>query len=180
MGDAMLSTFHRLPAAKWMITTLGARGSVLLERADPLDPLDPSVAAAAAAARQEPSAALEDLLPGLFEQAAAAAAPSGAAAEPACRSSEGVDVWEGGVAALGAPRRLRLQRGGPLGGGGGEAERRRAAAAAAAAAANADAGNAAGYSGGAGGQPAEELVARVSVASAARLPEASGTSFPPP
>lgn len=32
LGDAMLATLQRLPRLKWMITTLGKRGSVLVER----------------------------------------------------------------------------------------------------------------------------------------------------
>ena len=30
LGDAMLSTLQQLPRRKWMITTLGKRGSVLI------------------------------------------------------------------------------------------------------------------------------------------------------
>jgi sugar/nucleoside kinase (ribokinase family) len=32
LGDAVLSTYQRLPHVKWMVTTLGARGSVFLQR----------------------------------------------------------------------------------------------------------------------------------------------------
>jgi len=35
LGDAMLSTLQQLPRLKWMITTLGKRGSVLINRQDP-------------------------------------------------------------------------------------------------------------------------------------------------
>ncbi len=35
LGDAMLSTLQQLPRLKWMITTLGKRGSVLIKRQDP-------------------------------------------------------------------------------------------------------------------------------------------------
>lgn len=32
LGDALLTTLQRLPNVKWMATTLGKRGSVLIER----------------------------------------------------------------------------------------------------------------------------------------------------
>ena len=35
LGDAMLSTLQQLPRLKWMITTLGKPGSVLINRHDP-------------------------------------------------------------------------------------------------------------------------------------------------
>ena len=35
LGDAMLSTLQRLPRVKWVVTTLGRRGSVLVERQSP-------------------------------------------------------------------------------------------------------------------------------------------------
>lgn len=173
MGDAILAAFHRLPEVQWMVTTLGSKGSVLLERVD-----------LAEGSSAEP-AVLEDLLEGTFaELSRAGSAHSAAAAQrngggqPACVSGTGVEIWEGGVAQPKQAYRLRLKRGGPLGGGGEDAERRRLAAAQVAAAANADAGNAAGYSGrGVATQieaGAEEVVARVWVAQAARLPEVGG------
>lgn len=33
-GDALLSTLQRLPHAEWVVTTLGSRGSVFLQRAE--------------------------------------------------------------------------------------------------------------------------------------------------
>ena len=35
LGDALVSTLHRLPSAEWVFTTLGLRGAVLLQRAAP-------------------------------------------------------------------------------------------------------------------------------------------------
>ena len=35
LGDALVSTLQRLPSAKWVFTTLGVRGAVLLQRAPP-------------------------------------------------------------------------------------------------------------------------------------------------
>ena len=35
LGDAMLCTLQQLPRLKWMITTLGTRGSVLIKRQRP-------------------------------------------------------------------------------------------------------------------------------------------------
>ena len=126
VGDAILAAFHRLPNARWMATTLGARGSVLLERVDE---------AAASAAGGPTPAVLNEIMEGLFAQmgslgSAAAAAGSEATAQPACVSSSGLAIGEGVVAVLDERNELRLQRGGALGGSGGqEAERRREAAA---------------------------------------------------
>ncbi|KAL4458589.1 hypothetical protein ABPG75_013454 [Micractinium tetrahymenae] len=129
LGDALLATFSRMPRARWLITTLGSRGSVLLERADSAEPASEAV--------------LEDLVSQLLAEAQAdAAAAVQQQAAPVCVSASGVAIRAGGQASSGVPRALRLRRG--------EAETQRvlaaaAAAAAHAAAANADAGNAAGY-----------------------------------
>lgn len=155
----------RLPRARWLITTLGSRGSVLLERGE--------------AAEAVGASGLEDLLPQLFEEAAATQAAQGTPqSAPACVSASGVAIHTGGSASTNGVLSLRLQRS--------EAESQRVmaaaqAAASAAAAANADAGNAAGYAmrspwpratdGGSGGcGAAGEVCARVTAVQAARLP----------
>ncbi len=40
LGDALLSTFYCLPHIRWMVTTLGSKGSVFLERANVLQDED--------------------------------------------------------------------------------------------------------------------------------------------
>ena len=162
LGDALVATLSRLPHARWVITTLGSRGSVLLERPQPgLE--------TAAAAAVEP-VVLEELVSQLFNQAAADA-DAGGQGVPACVSSSGVAIHTGGTASSAAACSLRLQRG--------EAETQRVAqaaaqAAAAAAAANADAGNASSYAMGSSSSseaaPAGEVIACVMVVQAARLP----------
>lgn len=160
VGDAVAATFARLPGAKWVVTTLGARGSVLLERPG-----------GEAAARTEPAGA-EDLLQQLFAQAERG---GDAATAPACVSASGVEVLAGGVATASAPHRLTLAARGA-----GGAERVAAAAAAAAqsaAAANADAGGGERYAGSTATAVAERVapggeacVAWMTVAQAAKLP----------
>ncbi|EFN54319.1 hypothetical protein CHLNCDRAFT_25015 [Chlorella variabilis] len=77
LGDALVATFSRLPRARWLITTLGSRGSVLLERGE--------------AAEAVGASGLEDLLPQLFEEAAATQAAQGTPqSAPACVSASGV------------------------------------------------------------------------------------------
>lgn len=160
----------RLPRARWLVTTLGARGSVLLQR--PAE-VEGEVEGSGAAAEEQTPAVLHELVKQLFEQAAAdceAQRQQQEAAGPDCVSGSGVPIHCGGAASTSAALSLGLKRG--------EAETQRilqaaAEAAAAAAAANADAGNAARYAGGAAaaaGQPAS-LRARVTATQAARLPE---------
>lgn len=166
MGDAILSTFHRLPYARWMVTTLGSRGSVLLERSADESADDSALEAVA----------LDDLIQRTFaELGGRNEAASTAGLQPACRSSSGVEIWEGAVAAPERSYRLQLRHGGALGTGSKDAAARRAEAAQVAAAANADAGNAGGYSssGEAAGQGEAAIVAKVIVAQAAKLPEVS-------
>ena len=169
LGDALLVTLSRLPHARWLITTLGSRGSVLLERPQPGEETSAVAAAAEAGDEAAEPLVLEDLVSRLFDRAAAYA-DAGGQGVPACVSSSGIAIYTGGAASSGAPRSLRLQRG--------EAETQRvlqaaARAAAAAAAANADAGNASSYAMGASSgepAPASEVVAHVTAMQAARLP----------
>ncbi|KAI3435937.1 hypothetical protein D9Q98_001995 [Chlorella vulgaris] len=164
LGDALVATFGRLPHIRWLITTLGSRGSVLLERGG-----DEESAGAAV---------LDDLLPLLTREAGAAAAaaaiPGAPQPPPACVSANGTAIYQGGSASSERVLSLRLQRSAA------EAPRVLQAALVAAetaAAANADIGNAAGYAS-AGVSPSEgseaapglEVQARVTVVQAALLP----------
>ncbi|GAB4822038.1 hypothetical protein N2152v2_009084 [Parachlorella kessleri] len=199
LGDAILSTFYQLPRAKWMVTTLGARGSVLLERPSSTAPDGVGTPAKVATLEELMHASLPTKAHGgddhnqqqqQQQPGMGPAAPTGngstsgpGASErplptspdsmrPACTSRSGVQIWDGSVFEH-KPCRLRLRRGGALGSGGGqELAARRAAAAQAAAAANADAGRAGRYAGNSSmaGVAAEELVARVLLAEAAKLP----------
>eukprot|EP00887_Chlorella_sp_A99_P006384 scaffold3.g6384.t1 len=160
LGDALLGVAARLPAARWVVTTLGARGSVLLE------PAREDGAASSPGARE---AVLDDLVAQLLQQAAASAD-----AEVGCVSASGVEIRPGGQATTGVPVQLRLRRGGsappPA------VQEAQQAAAAAAAAANADGGNAARYAMAPGAivTPAPPaLAATVTVTQAARLPPAA-------
>lgn len=159
MGDAVLSTFARLPHIRWMVTTLGAQGSVMLER-------DTGLGAEGSAA------ALEHLLQqGLGGCGAQVPHPS--SDEVACTSSTGVRVLEGAVMSWPQPMRLLYT---PAGGDQAAAGQRRAAAAERAAAADAASGKGGEYVGsgaeGEGeGDDAAACVARVRVASAARIPQ---------
>ncbi|PRW59942.1 pfkB family carbohydrate kinase [Chlorella sorokiniana] len=164
LGDALLATLSRLPRARWLITTLGSRGSVLLER-----PSGSSNGAAAAAAAEP--AVLDDLAEQLFSEAASSSS-SEEQGGPACVSASGIEIGASRQASSSGARSLRLRRG--------EAETQgvlQAAqvAAASAAAANADASNAAGYAmqneaGGSSAGAAAEVVASVTVSQAAQLP----------
>ena len=151
----------RLPRARWLVTTLGSRGSVLLERE--------------AASEAASEVVLQDLVEQLLAQAAGDAAAADAV--PVCVSAGGVPIRTGGQASSGGAVTLRLQRGAS------ETQRVLAAAAAAAAAeaaANADTGNAAGYPmGGSGGEGCsvpvaaapQSCAARVTASTAAQLPD---------
>ena len=87
----MASTFARLPRARWVVTTLGARGSVLLER--------PQHAQQAHQAQR--AALLGDIMAELHARAEAEAA-AGPEPELGCTTGDGVEVRR-------APRRgMRL------------------------------------------------------------------------
>lgn len=155
LGDALAVAFQRLPHVQWMVTTLGKRGSVMLQRPEVglAEPAEPAVA--------------EDLVEQLFQQAAASAGASGSR-EVACISSAGVEIGLGATATAAQPHLLQLRRS--------EADGARAAASAAAAAAaeaasNADAGSGSRYAGRAAGAASDPPpVALVTVAQAAHLP----------
>jgi hypothetical protein len=80
LGDALLSTFQRLPHIKWLITTLGAQGAVFLQR--------PEVAAQSAAM---PAARLDDLLESLGSRLKVSEEP-GDSSSPACTAANGEQI----------------------------------------------------------------------------------------
>lgn len=80
VGDSVLSAFQRLPHVKWMVTTLGSKGSVFLERAD-----------ASAICDSIPTAKLDDVLNHLSEQMKTSTGTSSNEA-PACTAANGVEV----------------------------------------------------------------------------------------
>lgn len=83
-GDALLSTLQRLPRAGWVVTTLGARGSVFLQRAQQQQP--PAVGEA------QPQK-ICDVLAELWESAESGKElESSAAAEPACTTPNGMQI----------------------------------------------------------------------------------------
>lgn len=134
VGDAVAATFARLPKVKWMITTLGKKGSVLLERKN--TGTDSTISSTE-------TEVAEELIERLFKEAeegqGSGVAPGGALA---CTTANGIEIFTGALASAPAPKRLLLRRT--------EEEisvvaANATAAAVAAARANADAGNATGY-----------------------------------
>ena len=155
VGNAIAVTFARLPNVKWMITTLGKKGSVLLERKNTEDDENPVESVIA-----------EDLIQRLFFQAEEGCEGVSQGDELACTSANGIEIFTGAIVSASSFYRLCSQ---------GESNLRLAkseAAAIAAAAANADSGNVAKYQsgGGAGSDDFTPPEALVTVSQAARLP----------
>lgn len=163
LADAVLATFERLPAARWVITTLGTRGAMLLER----ERRDQGQG-------QQEASTLEAIIERLQQQLAAAAGGEGNGDGVSCVSSSGVRISAGRVAST--PAAVGLSYSGsrdPA-----QVARQAQAAAERAAALNADAGRASSYSGarsGAGAAavagPQDGVSARVTVASIAGMPK---------
>ena len=168
LGNAVIKTFARLPKVKWMITTLGKKGSILLERTNNDSSSTPTTA---------PSGIAEDIFEKLFIEAeeennnSKKVKVNTSAGKKArlrgCITANGIEIFTGGVATTSTPVQLLLREGTSKE----ESEKiaaNAAAAAAAAAAANADAGNSAGYSAQLFAfQPPEAIV---TVSQAAQLP----------
>ncbi|KAG2424569.1 hypothetical protein HXX76_014449 [Chlamydomonas incerta] len=182
LADAVLATAERLPAARWVITTLGSRGSVLLER--------PAAAAGGAAGHGSGNGngngngggngggmrhvALHDVLEAELEPRLRALVAE-VEAEAVCVAETGVVIGAGHTASTDGFVQLRYSA---------PRDRAQEAAAAAAVAAeraaalNADSGRGAAYAGsGAGAAPGAAagngngLAARVTLASIATLPK---------
>lgn len=176
VGDAVTSMFARIPRAQWMITTLGKKGSVLLERKSLLVQGRKKGEDGGSVAEKWIA---QTLIDALFEHAGAAAAgaPPDSTNEnadgPACVSASGVEIYAGGQATAPDAYSLILKRGGEK-----EEEEAVAASAAraaeAAAAANAAAGKAAAYQSSSAHATASrgtsEVHAIVTVSQAAVLP----------
>lgn len=150
LGDALVTTLTKLPKARWMITTLGKDGSVLLERSEP----------------QGSSVVADDAIAQL---AVEARSPAGGGGEPGCVSANGVEILTGGVASVPTAATLRKKLSS-------RSSAAAAAAAARAATANADRDNPVRYMSDASttaDSMHEYVDAIVTVAEAARLPAAA-------
>ncbi len=77
-GDALLSTLQRLPHAEWVVTTLGSRGCVFLQRSG------------GSSARAEPER-IDDVLGKLWERAQSSA-ESAMSQDPACTTPDGTPI----------------------------------------------------------------------------------------
>lgn len=107
LADAVLATFERLPAARWVITTLGTRGAMLLER----ERRDQGQG-------QQEASTLEAIIERLQQQLAAAAGGEGNGDGVSCVSSSGVRISAGRVAST--PAAVGLSYSGSRWGRGGE------------------------------------------------------------
>ncbi|GLC72810.1 hypothetical protein PLESTF_001295700 [Pleodorina starrii] len=169
LADAVLATAERLPGARWVITTMGTRGAVLLERPPP-GGTDTRVTVTRDRTLDE--LLMAELGPRLEEEAAAAAPPP-----TACVSASGVRIGAGQVAATEDFVRLLYTSGRDPA----QAARQAQVAAQRAAALNADSGRADIYRGSPAPAAADTavaaaaappgLVARVTLASIADLPK---------
>jgi sugar/nucleoside kinase (ribokinase family) len=162
LGNAIIKTFARLPKVKWMITTLGKKGSILLERTrtGTGDTIVNNIV------NNKEGVVAEDVFEKLFEEAEDKKGREEKEKETTlrgCTSANGVEIYTGGVATTTTPVRLILRQSSED-----AVAANAAAAAAAAAAANADAGNSSGYS--AELVPFQPPEAIVTVAQAASLP----------
>ncbi|KAK9822274.1 hypothetical protein WJX74_002061 [Apatococcus lobatus] len=156
LADALIGLMGALPKAEWVLTTLGKRGSVLLQReAQPAD----------GCREAELQAVLDELL-------TAAQAEAESHEQPGCTSKSGVHIRAGAVKSSEGPLTLLCTT--PAEGQNAAAmELAKASAAAAAASANADSSNAAAYSrqeASSPRQPATSFCATVTVSTAASLP----------
>ncbi|KAK9811624.1 hypothetical protein WJX72_007184 [[Myrmecia] bisecta] len=161
LGDALVSSLQRLPRVRWLVATLGKRGSVLIQRCHPSE-----------CDSESKGVVLEGLVAQLFGELGGGAGAPGSATAPG-----GAVVRASRVLAAGQAHRLLLQRG--------EAHDPNIATAAASAARNAatdnaDSANASSYRisndmqmSSFDEQPAGDtgVYGRVTVASAADLPQ---------
>jgi len=100
VGSAMALMLHRLPRVQWVITTQGARGSILFERANSLDHDTTSDGSTFSEADQ--------LIEELFHEASSSTGKfsGNSAGAIVCRSESGTDIALGGVTSMERPRRL--------------------------------------------------------------------------
>lgn len=159
LGDALHTTLQRLPKVKLMVTTLGKKGSILLERCSD----QPG----------QTEAVLHELLGTMLEEVNSSRSSSngnGSSCSLGCTSKNKTHIRAGEVTSADKAVKLLLQR---SPGDSPEATAAAAQAASAEASANADPSNAASYS----TRSAEStmldgpLVAKMTVASAALLPQ---------
>lgn len=177
LGDALHTTLSRLPRVKFMITTLGKRGSVLIARTDSQAVNQEVAQEAAQEASQE--AVLEDLLHSMLDEVGSSnragdgngIGDGDGSSLLGCTARNGTRVKAGRVTATDKPFRLQLQR---SPGDSPEATAAAEKAASAEASANADSTNASAYGRTASTAVAtagRDLIATVTVASAANLPQ---------
>lgn len=159
-GNAIVKTFARLPRVKWMITTLGKKGSVLLERRNDTNSSNDECTTIE-------ECVAEDVFRKLFAQVEEEKASREEETLRGCSGENGVEIFTGKVATTITPVRLLLKQGSEN-----ESDvvaSNAAAAAAAAAAANADTGKSAGYA--SQRVPFQPPEAIVTVSQAAYLPD---------
>eukprot|EP00798_Chlamydomonas_sp_ICE-L_P024090 gene24090-9664_t len=155
LADAILATFARLPKAQFLITTLGTKGCVMLER--------PTGSSTDGATKE-----LSGVIDKLQLKCSTIAETPGDKAD--CVSQSGVEIRAGQVAASEGYLNLAFSSGRAAETAQAQAE----AAASRAAALNADSGNSKGYAMGSSSAPeAGLLVAKVTVASIASMPKGS-------
>lgn len=156
LGDALHTALSRLPNVKWLVTTLGKRGSVLLEHHPSQQSTDEAV--------------LDDLLNSMLEEVSSS--QTGNASSLGCTSKENIHIQAGHVTSTDTAVKMLLQR---APGDSPEATAAAEQAASAEAAANADGSNAAAYGKSRGGSAVlsidKPLIAQMTVASAAVLPQ---------
>jgi hypothetical protein len=99
VGDGLVSTFRRLPHIEWMMSTLGRRGSVLLER---------PISSSSIESEGGDGVVADEVLGRLFAEASGDA---GSSSPVVCTSANGTGVGAGGMASTEGPVRLRLGRG---------------------------------------------------------------------
>lgn len=95
LGDALLATFNRMPSTvKWMVTTLGRRGAVAIERCE-----DGRGTLVSVGSSEVDSHALEDVLDDLFIQASRQKDDG----RIVCTSRNGISIRSGGYACTEVP-----------------------------------------------------------------------------
>lgn len=168
IGDAITSTFSRLPKVKWMITTLGSKGSVLLERQTGSREISGALNGGSSSSGEATTTVVtENLINDLFAQASSTESTNN---NTACIASTGLEILPGQLATSSSPCQLTLSRGNEASA---QVAAAISAASTAAAIANADSSNASKYAfttASANTDTPVVVEAFVTVAQAARIP----------
>lgn len=96
LGDALVSMLHQLPRAKWIITTLGSQGSVLIRR------VDQHAVSASSSSEGAFVSNCQTVIDELFSKLA----PHGQ--QIACNSQTGVDIYTNDIQTAQHPLNLQL------------------------------------------------------------------------